>query len=262
MAALRIGVIGEKFLDRSFIGTADRVSPEAPVPVVKVTEVIEQEGGAANVAANLEVLGVDVIKIFQPGHTPVKNRLFVGTQQIARWDTDDWTLAIDPRWLHWAWDFDGVIISDYNKGVFTEDNIASLSSLVQCPIFIDTKVDPDKYSIFNDGRGIFFPNFKEYRQYLDSYMQIDQVIRKDGASGLKYYDGGEFVFEVPALAKKVVSVNGAGDTVIAAFAYAICSGKSIIESADFASRAAAVAVQKPLTAVATLEEVENFDDRN
>ena len=261
---MKIAIIGERFIDRNYIGTADRLSPEYPGPVIKVREVIEQPGGAANVAANLRSLGAEVIEVYQPGHWPVKNRLFAGTQQIARWDEDDWVEPIIFTYfrstvasIEMA---DAIIISDYCKGAFTEDNIRWLAETIKCPVFIDTKANPDKFLAFNNS-SIFFPNRKEYDQYLEVYLGMEQVLRKDGSNGVKYFDGGEQIFEIPALASNVVSVNGAGDSVIAGFAYATCRGNSLIEAADFASRCAAVAVQKPLTAVATLEEVENFGQR-
>ncbi len=259
---IKIAVIGERFIDRSYIGTADRLSPEYPGPVVKVKEIIDQPGGAANVAANLRSLGVDVVEIYQPGNIPVKNRLFVGTQQIARWDENDWVNPITIQLAGYGISIaDGIIFSDYCKGAFTEANIQIISMVSRTkPIFIDTKANPDRFRAFSD-RGIFFPNRKEYDQYLESYLGMDQVLRKDGAQGVKYFDGGEQIFEIPALADSVVSVNGAGDSIIAGFAYATCRGDSLVEAADFASRCAAVAVQKPLTATATLEEVENFGQR-
>ncbi len=263
---MRIAVIGERFIDRNYVGVANRLSPEYPGPVVTVKEVIDQQGGAANVAANLRSLGVDVIEVHQPGHTPVKNRLFAGTHQIARWDVDDWCLPINDSYLAKFRSrinaADAIIISDYCKGVFTPENIVVLAYLAGTrPVFIDTKANPSKFDTFNLSSSIFFPNRKEYDMYLESYLGIERVLRKDGANGIKYFDGGEQIFEIPALATNVISVNGAGDSIIAGFAYATVRGDSLVAAADFASRCAAVAVQKPLTATATLEEVETFGQK-
>src|SRR2546425_959697 len=80
-------VFGDGMWDRYWIGTANRLSPEFPGPVVKIEDMRFYPGGAGNVANNLQMLGVTVLRYFHDG--PTKNRLMVGDTQIARWDEHD-----------------------------------------------------------------------------------------------------------------------------------------------------------------------------
>jgi bifunctional ADP-heptose synthase (sugar kinase/adenylyltransferase) len=115
-------VIGEKFDDIYHVGTATRLSPEAPIPVVAVKEVIQFAGGAGNVYQNLKALGANVLLI-NPTETPRKNRLIANGLQVARWDEQD-TVKPLPELQFKTFDgYDGVIISDYGKGFFTPESI-------------------------------------------------------------------------------------------------------------------------------------------
>lgn len=264
MSEPRILVIGEKFIDRYFVGTATRLSPEAPIPVVAVSEVIQFAGGAANVARNLEALGADTI-LYTPQDTPVKNRLVANGHQLARWDENDHILpiklpAIGPG-------IDAIIISDYGKGGFNPSIISTIIELSQpkTPIFIDCK-DPRSYTTLFESRGFFFPNMKEWQSFQSEYSKCGNVIRTESEKGMTYYGWGYLSskfkdfpksYHVPSLTDNVVSVTGAGDTAIAAFTYKYCVDKSnnIKQCLEFASKACAVVVSKPYTATASHEEI-------
>lgn len=258
MSEPRILVIGEKFIDRYFVGTATRLSPEAPIPVVAVSEVIQFAGGAANVARNLEALGADTI-LYTPQDTPVKNRLVANGHQLARWDEND---HIRPTRIPEVGQVDGIVISDYNKGSFTTETISNLKDSIPFGtwLFIDTKTDPAQYFCLGTN-SIFFPNSKEWTTYEASYDNYPQVVRTESEKGMTYLskycnqDGKYKTAHQPALAKEVVSVCGAGDTAIAAFAYQFCKTKDIDNSLCFASKACAVVVSKPYTATASHEEI-------
>lgn len=260
----KILVIGEKFVDRYFIGTATRLSPEAPIPVVNVSEVIQFGGGAANVAANLKALGAETRELYQPGHYPIKNRLVSGTHQLARWDQDDTIDPFTPLQInlskHLFKDLDGVIISDYNKGVFDPTSTAEIFRLIPptTSIFVDTKASPTKFSMAQK-RTFFFPNLKEYIAHTYTYTSFPQIIRKESEQGMTYVGHDYGTIHQPALATKVVSVSGAGDTAVAAFAYAYCRGKRISEALEFAARACAVVVGKPYTSTASQEEIAQYE---
>lgn len=258
----KILVLGEVFTDRYFIGTADRLSPEAPLPVVKVSEVINKPGGAGNVAANCRALGAEVRTIDPPYPYPVKNRLIANGHQIARWDQDDQVasyttagLRIHTADFEWA---DGIIISDYCKGAFGPGIINTLAAYCdQKVVYIDTKRNPEIYSNFRNK--LFFPNLKEHLNYITAYTQCTHVLRKESAEGMSYFLEGQPVVHVPTYTINPISVSGAGDTVIAAYAYAEISGMpGPKERMIFASKAAAVAIGKPLTSVANLDEIKNI----
>lgn len=254
----RILVIGEKFVDRYFIGTATRLSPEAPIPVVAISEVIQFQGGAGNVAANLKSLGAETRELYQPGHYPIKNRLVGNGVQLARWDQDDTCEPLSALQIslskHLFKDVDGVIISDYNKGMFEPAGIAEIFRLIPATatIFVDTKSTPTKFAI-DQRRTFFFPNMKEYTAHAFTYNGFPHLVRKESEQGMTYI-GHDDTFHQPALAKQVVSVSGAGDTAIAGFAYSYCSSHGIQDSLLFAAQACAVVVGKPYTSTTTQKE--------
>ena len=259
-------VLGERFIDRYHIGTSTSHSAEVDIPVVKIERTLDLPGGAGNVAANLRALGANVLHMYPPGHWPVKNRLMVGDTQLARWDVDD---SVDPYTetilngiscrnggLKW---FDGVVISDYCKGAITNETITWIDRhFPKIPLFIDTKRDPN---LFPD-RATFFPNRKEYFQYPKHYDRLN-VVFKDSERGLHYNKAGKVIVGCPALARNVVSPNGAGDSVLSAWVYkCLVPGDrpdTIEDIVRFTSIAAAIAVSKPYTSTVTLKEIEDFD---
>jgi len=243
------------------IGTSTRLSPEAPVPVVKIQETVTCWGGAANVAANLEALGAQVVQRYAEG-LPRKHRLMVGDYHLARWDEDDECKALwpddNPRLPSNATlsTVDAVIISDYNKDAFiVTTGIEMALRNFHKPIYIDTKQSPTKFGSLYD-RALFFPNNSEWLQNKDTYSNAAKVVTL-GPQGCWWSDPktGENRHE-PSHAKKIVSVSGAGDTVLAAFVYAQLSGLRGQDILRFAMDAAAVICAKPFTATASLAEIE------
>jgi len=243
---MRILVVGEKFIDKYHLGTTTRVSPEAPVPVVLVKEVIQLSGGAGNVAENLRALGAQVDCVFQPSPYPTKNRLMVGDTQVARWDEHDTASPITQLPLSWL--YDGVVISDYAKGALTPALVTTLRKVIppETPVFIDTKKDPALYRPFM-GQAFFFPNLHEHETHYRSYLDCVHVVLTKGARGMEYRYQNETLHTETAKAENVRSVNGAGDTVVAAFALNYISTQNIPNSLSFASACAADVVSRPYT---------------
>lgn len=261
---IRVCVLGEAVTDRYFVGTSTRLSPEAPVPVVTVTDRFDLKGGAANVHENLRALGCASTLISQPGPWPIKNRLFMGDRQLARWDEADTCAELDAATLRYhqatLYDLDGLVLSDYCKGMFTLRAMQLLQDkLPPVPLFIDTKQNPAKFA-FLSHNAFFFPNMREYLAYQDIYDSLPSVIRTEGPKGLSYLQGGEVLHTFPAYASHVRSVIGAGDSVVAAFASeylrqsADCATADLASVLDFVCRYAAVVVQKPYTSTATPTE--------
>lgn len=253
----RIAVIGEYFTDVYHIGKVRGISAEAPIPIIDLEDTEIFDGGAANVAANVESLGAEAFVVYQQQMATQKNRLMVGDHQVARWDDRDggYTPYSDEvlaeRLPHVA-KCDGVIISDYGKGMFTPKFIKQVAlASGALPVFIDTKQDPFLFTPFHNP--FYFPNLSEYRQFRTSYEDLDNVVLKRGAEGLQLGD-----YKVPALAHKVVSVNGAGDTVIAAFTVSYLITKDTTEALNYAAKAAARAVAQPYTTAVTAKELNNY----
>lgn len=249
----RILCLGDFLWDVYHLGEISRLSEEAPIPIVKITpsrvggcvwtSVIP--GGVGNVKANLEAMGAEVVLF--TGHGVIyKHRLMVGDRQIARWDEEN---KLNPINFGFVLDqinqVDAIIVSDYGKGSFNNANRATFNKLkLDIPIFIDTKSDP--YLWRSDAT--FFPNLKESLEH--NYKGL-KIVLKLGAVGL---DGREGSGYLPAWARFVRSTCGAGDSVIAAYAYATIVGHK--NPLAFANAAASVVCEKPYTATASIEEIE------
>jgi len=259
---LRVAVIGDFLNDHYHIGEATRLSAEVPIPIVKIIDKFMLPGGAGNVARNLQQLGVATTWYIGEGPMPIKNRLMVGDHQLARWDEDDFCQPWEGPFDYY---YDAFVVADYGKGSITPEVIEKIKKF-KGPIFVDTKKDP---SCWSGVATAIFPNAKEWGQFELAYASFDgMVVGKDGAKGLTIYKNGQGVItESPAQARFVRSVNGAGDTVMAAFVYKyLTDGKDewgeqgqqyfYQNCLDFANAAAAIAVEHPYTYAPSLAEVE------
>jgi D-glycero-beta-D-manno-heptose-7-phosphate kinase len=289
-----IMVIGDLMLDHYIWGKVERISPEAPVPVVDVQEEKFKLGGAGNVANNLLSLGASVFMSGVKGSdtqgdvllsilrelgvpsdhiltdsrkgTTVKTRIIAHTQQVARLDREDRTFITDElrhqliASVRDAIDMvDAVIISDYAKGVVSRELIDELvgvkkrSGVLVC-------VDPKERNFsFYRNVDVITPNTKELsfgagikiESYDDivaaarkvkSTLQCDTVLVTRGEHGMSLFDKYDEVVDIPAMARAVYDVTGAGDTVIACFTLALVSGATPREAAVIANTAAGLVV--------------------
>ena len=173
----KVLVVGDLMLDTYLWGYADRISPEAPVPVVKVSKIEHNPGGAANVALNLASLGcqVSVIGLIGPDAegkiltglldqknivctnlvesenrpTTVKSRIIAHNQQVVRADREvnsDLSEASNEALTESVKsnlkDVDAVVLEDYNKGVLNSVSIRKLIEMANQagkPIYVDPK---------------------------------------------------------------------------------------------------------------------------
>lgn len=242
-------VVGDGMIDRYWLGETSTISAEVPVPIVKIREVLNLPGGANNVVAGLEALGVEVEAAVSQG--PVKNRLMVGDHQLARWDENDVCEEVG-GWLDF-WSarlFEdirpvAVVVADYGKGAVTPQAVRRLADM-KLPAFVDTK-RPSLY-VGEFDEITFFPNEVEFKAHSVLYGGL--VVRKEGPRGISYNG-----YHVPARARFVRSVNGAGDTVLAAWVAKWLEGGDPKECLEFAADAAALAVERPYTSVVTREEI-------
>lgn len=295
---LHIAVIGDIMVDRYVFGKVERISPEAPVPVNKVDHITSVLGGAANVAANLANLDCQVYvaglvgeddnahllrQLLQKEHiddsglvaraahaTTTKVRILGARQQMVRLDfeeaaplresEEDEILAWFFQRLHKG--LDGVILSDYKKGVLTEtlaSRIIQAANEAKIPVLVDPKgSDWRKYN----GADFVTPNMKELSDCLGRTVKNEGAAVVEAARELhQRYDFAHLmvtrsekgitvigkdgkIWNNPATAQEVFDVSGAGDTVAAAFLSAIAGHLSIRTSLQIANSAAGIVVTK------------------
>ena len=216
----RVLVVGDPMSDVYWQCHTTGLSAEVPIPKMACTEndILYIPGGASNVLANLRAMGVDALIIYpEEGHRPEKNRLMVDNYQVARWDVDDYCDPIDPRVITQAIKDikpTAIVIADYNKGAIDGPVLTLFDKLADTiKIYVDTKRSPTLYP----RSATFFPNQIEYDKYPFEFNQAVRCILKQGAQGMRLLEYGEHQNSIEALNAKPVCVNGAGDTVMAAF---------------------------------------------
>lgn len=302
-------VVGDVMLDNYYMGDVRRISPEAPVPVFRKRSERSVLGGAANVAANLvaanqqpcmmSIIGKDangktMMQLFEnlginaglmsnlQRSTTIKTRFLAdNNQQLLRLDvedTDPITKVESNRILKKLQkvidDFDLILISDYLKGLLTQEftqGVIKMARKHDIPVVIDVK-DP-KYGKYY-GATLLKPNLNELRSLTGKNVQTDEEIvdaaeelRKRsncqyvlvtlGAKGMVLIGDGEPFF-VKSLAREVYDVSGAGDTTIAYLATCMANEMPIRESVDIANYAAGIQVGKVGTSSVSWQEVRDL----
>jgi D-glycero-beta-D-manno-heptose-7-phosphate kinase len=302
---VRVLVVGDVMLDVYLRGAASRISPEAPVPVVKVTEEWRALGGAANVAANtvafgaactvvgcvgrdaagreliqeLEETGIDPSGLVEVVERPttIKTRIMARHHQVARYDVevehdvdDETGDALVQRLTEKIRSADAVVLEDYNKGVLTAPVIAATIRLAH-EAGLPVVVDPKFRSFFSyRGATVFKPNLNELSAALRDDVRADNPewlarIRTElgaehllvtlGEDGMALSTSDGSYLRVPAVARSVYDVSGAGDTVIAAIAVGLAAGATVAEAAVLANHAAAIEVGKAGVATVSPDEL-------
>jgi len=295
----KILVIGDIMVDEYIFGTAERISPEAPVPVVLTDRREVRLGGAANVVANLRGLGVEamicgfvgndaegdlILRDLGPqalilrsraGSTTVKKRVIASGQQIVRVDREEYPSPKEQGALleSLAQDgvgFDWIILSDYRKGVIT-DSVVEWAVRTYAPsVSVDSK--REDLSVFR-GCAIVTPNVKEaeravgyvFRGDEEALFASKELLEKAGTEAILLTRGKDGMilvenevpggFRIPAVARNVFDVTGAGDTVIATITAALAAGASRRQAAILSGIAASVVVGEIGTSAITSENL-------
>ena len=296
----RVLVVGDAMLDRYLFGDVERISPEAPVPVVRVTREEHRLGGAANVALNVKALGPGVTLITVVGDdepartlegllkthqvevilgrdpklfTCVKLRVIGRAQQLVRVDFEnqpDHEVLADmlTDFARLVPQYDAVLFSDYGKGGLTHiPRMIELARAAGKPVLVDPK--GDDYSRYA-GATVITPNRSELAQVIGSWkteaqleervQQLREANRFDGVlltrseEGMSLFDQAGQI-KVPAQAREVFDVTGAGDTVISTLAAMLSCGMNLREAMPIANRAGGIVVGKFGTATVSYEEL-------
>jgi D-glycero-beta-D-manno-heptose-7-phosphate kinase len=297
----RVLVLGDLMLDKYIWGSVSRISPEAPVPVVEVLRSTQALGGAGNVERNLAGLGASPVLVGLVGDdaegawikrnaaetrgimvedgrpTTVKTRIIAHHQQVVRVDQErkkPVPAEIEARILAFIRkdEPEGIIISDYNKGIVTRslmEKILPLAKARRIPVFVDPKVEnfaiyspitlisPNHHEAAKFVRHTCLTNAEVERAGLEIMASIETtyLIIKRSEQGMTLFEKDKPPVNIPTIAQEVFDVTGAGDTVIAAAALAVLTGASLLEAAVIANAAAGVVVGKIGTATCSPEEL-------
>ena len=302
----RVLVLGDVMLDRYVTGSAQRLSPEAPIPVLRPRGTRCTLGGAANVAVNIATLGGTACLIgavgddtaaaelrgmltgwgdrlidrmvTDPGRcTTCKTRFMAGSHQLLRLDEEDCEpvadagalLAAFRDALGWA---QIVVLSDYAKGVLSDAVLPLALSAARArgvPVIADPKrADLSAYR----GATLLTPNEAEARLATRLPIESDEDAERAGHAILRATEAGAVLItrsergvcltrsglpalHLPAQAREVADVSGAGDTLIATLAVALAAGADLPHAAALANVTAGISVAKQGTATVTRDEL-------
>jgi D-beta-D-heptose 7-phosphate kinase/D-beta-D-heptose 1-phosphate adenosyltransferase len=304
---VKILVVGDIMIDRFIWGKVSRISPEAPVPVVLVDQETFLLGGAANVVNNIHALGGRVSlcgivgddemsqKVFQKlremgiaaqgvfvgkgRQTTVKTRIIGHHQQLVRIDRETTEELRGPALRNISeflkknmGHFDGMVLSDYGKGLLTKELIRRTIREAKEEgkfVMVDPKV---KNFFFYKGATVVTPNtaeasaasgiiihdlptLKKAGRLLLKRLNCDALVITRGEEGMAIFEPHQEPILVPTVAKEVYDVTGAGDTVIGTMALALGAGTGVIEAAKLANYAAGIVVGKVGTATVHRDEL-------
>ena len=303
----KIIILGDLMLDRYLWGSVDRISPEAPVPVVHIQKETCNLGGAGNVAANIRALGAKPFLIGVIGNdqfadelksnlknkkissaelvtdpnrpTTVKTRIVAHSQQLVRVDREN-SGEIDSGLVELLMNkvkklmsrVDGVIISDYGKGIITYELLDELIPMaVKAGKFI--AVDPKEVHFMNyKNVSVITPNHHEAGFVSGKKITSDKILTEvgwkllknlslesllitRGEKGMALFEKNGDLTHIPTEAKTVYDVTGAGDTVIASLSVAKTAGATMKEASYISNIAASLAVARFGTARITNNEL-------
>ncbi len=297
----RVLVIGDIMLDRYWLGATSRISPEAPVPIVKIGSTENKLGGAANVAHNLAALGCDVslcgiigndeagksiesaleqlkitnylhINNFNP--TITKLRVISQHQQLIRLDFEEKLHNLESNFLvdmvkECIAKMDAVILSDYAKGTVKDaQDFIALCNKHQVPVLVDPKgSDFSRYQNVS----VITPNLSELEAVTGKCETLDEVFTRAktltsrlraeallvtlSERGMALIRPKAPPLHIPAHAKDVFDVTGAGDTVIATLAACLAAKADLSLAVKLSNLAAGLVVGKLGTATVSREEL-------
>jgi rfaE bifunctional protein kinase chain/domain len=297
---LKIAVIGDFIEDRYIIGAVDRISPEAPVPVVNQHLTFSKPGGAGNVYMNLCNLGIETHlfcnthdkytlttmthhekgKVYsnQNRHA-IKTRVMSGSHHLLRIDEE-----LDPMQIEWlafrefSWwkeleekmgEYNCIVMSDYGKGVLSDSVINGVMELAihyKIPVVVDAKRDFKRYK----GATVIKCNQKEYEALPLDVYQFNPALRFGakhfivtcGEMGMTAYsEAGHITEGINAHSVNIVDVCGAGDTVTAILAMMTGINESVQPACELANIAASeVCCHVGVHAITKEELIKRFNE--
>ena len=237
----KIIVIGETCVDKFIYCEVNRLSPEAPVPVLNPIRTVKNDGMAGNTVANVKALLPECSVItFSPIKNPIKTRYVEEKTNHMFFRFDEGDNEIE----HFEWsenyeyflkDADLVIVSDYNKGYLSDEDLKLIGSKSEISVL------DSKRKLTNDITKHFtFVKLNEEESQNNSDIDKSNVITTLGAAGAMFDD---VIYPSPE-PQETIDVSGAGDTFTAAFAVSYLDTRSTTLSILFANDASAKVVSK------------------
>ncbi len=301
LAKANVLVVGDAMLDRYWHGDVDRISPEAPVPVVAVRHLEERPGGAANVARSARALKARCALLSISGddreadslerllaadgiecalqrdkllNTTVKLRVISRHQHLIRIDFEspaskDTRVRLLDEYLKRLAGTGAVIVSDYGKGGLGHvQEMISAARNAKLPVVVDPK--GSDYSHYH-GATLITPNRKEFEivagRFIDNAdlekrgrrlvadLSLGGLLVTRGEEGMSYLGADGRTIHIPAQAREVFDVTGAGDTVIATLGCSLAVGGDLDDALRLSNVAAGIVVGKLGSATATPDEI-------
>ena len=297
----RVLVVGDVMLDRYWHGATSRISPEAPVPVVRIGQVEDRPGGAGNVALNIASLGAPAWLIAATGEdeaadslqtrleaagvycdfarmpdapTITKLRVVSQHQQLIRLDHEEAFRSLSSDILEEKTaalleNIGAMILSDYNKGTLqNHQQLIQMARVRNIPVLVDPKgTDFERYR----GATVITPNLHEFEtvvghckdeqdlvnkgQKLMQELELEALLITRSEHGMTLICKDRQEVHLPARAREVFDVTGAGDTVISTLAAALAAGSELPQAAAIANIAAGIVVGKLGTATISMPEL-------
>ncbi len=297
----KILVIGDLMLDRYWKGSVNRISPEAPVPIIDISQCDDKPGGAANVAKNLSDFDMDVILIGLIGNdeagqkldeiisplnieynpvidskirTTLKLRVIDRDKQLLRIDHEDLGISLNidkilDNIMKFITKCDGIIISDYDKGVVKPiiKKLIDHCNKNKIKTFIDPK--SNSFKCYKDSF-LLKPNLVEFEMIMGKSSNKDDFIKKgrkmldelnleyllvtEGRNGMTLFSNNG-VEHFDALEQDVFDVTGAGDTVISILSACYLAGNDMTSAVKLSNKAASLSVKKLGSTSVTQEEL-------
>lgn len=297
----KVLVIGDVMLDRYLFGDTARISPEAPVPIVKIANTNNRPGGAGNVALNITALGAKAILLGMTGQdeaseilqdqlktanvdhdlclskdiaTIIKLRVISRNQQLLRMDFEEELHVANKnslveRYKKHLSEAKLIILSDYKKGTLSApQELIRLAREAKIPVLVDPK--GTDFSIYRYAN-IITPNYKEFEAVVGSCQNEEEILNKGrellskynidtllvtrGEDGMTLIDHNQSL-HLPAYAREVFDVTGAGDTVIGVLGAGIACGLEFSHATALANLAASIVVSKLGAATVSTTELQ------
>ena len=250
----KVLVIGDIIIDKYIFGTSTRLSPEAPVPVVKQERIVETLGGAGLVYENLKSLGVDVELYEHSEAKSIKTRVICDGHYVTRIDNDQFANGTDVLDKIINDDFaqyDYVVLSDYNKGVLDESKqIIKHLNTFGCKVI----VDPKEHATHYEGAWLVKPNYKEFGDFGFTDWKGNIITTAAGDNVVALIDSK--VYDIPVERVEVSDVTGAGDCFLAAFVYALTKGYDYKKCLELAVRGSTESVKHVGTYILTEKDLQ------